>query len=101
MLHPGFVRYYESALRGMAAAGHDVHLAFEVSRAKLGEDETAARVAAWSPRLTCGPAPERAESVRAFLSRGDRTASRSGETPGRVTAAEAWESLATSVRLLV
>ena len=100
MLHPGFVRYYEDGLRGLAAAGHDVHVAFEVSRAKLGEDATAARLATWSPRLTCGPAPERAESVRAFLSRGDRTATRTGETPGRVSAAEAWESLATTVRLL-
>ena len=100
MLHPGFVRYYEGALRGLAAAGHDVHVAFEVSRAKLGEDATAARLATWSPRLTCGPAPERAQSVRAFLLRGDRTATRTGETPGRVSAAEAWESLATTVRLL-
>ena len=48
MLHPGFVRYYEGALRGLAAAGHDVHVAFEVSRAKLGEDATAARLATWS-----------------------------------------------------
>jgi hypothetical protein len=101
MLHPGFVRYYEGALHGLVAAGHEVHLAFEVSRAKLGEDETAMRLATWSPRLTCGPAPERTESVRAFLTRGDRTATRTGETPGRVTAAEAWESLATSVRLLI
>jgi hypothetical protein len=101
MLHPGFVRYYEGALHGLVAAGHEVHLAFEVNRAKLGEDETAKRLATWSPRLTCGPAPERAESVRAFLTRGDRTATRTGETPGGVTAAEAWESLATSVRLLI
>jgi hypothetical protein len=109
MLHPGFVRYYDGALEALAAAGHDVHVAFEISRTKLGEDVTAQRLATLSPRITCGEAPSRSESVRTFLSRSDRTATRSGGAtrPGRrawrdpETRTEAQESLATTVRLLV
>ena len=103
MLHPGFIRYYEDGLRALADEGHDVHVAFEITRSKLGEDVTAQRLAQCSPRITCGTTPERRESVRQFLVRGDRTALRSGD--GRRTATrreareEAWESLATTVRL--
>ena len=104
MLHPGFIRYYEGALQGLADAGHDIHVAFEVSRSKLGEDETARRLASRSPRITCGTTPERVESVREFLSRADRTATRSGDADvplsGERARARAWESLATTVRLL-
>jgi len=100
MLHPGFVRYYEDALHALAAAGHHVHVAFEVSRTKLGEDVTAQRLAASSPRITCGTTPERSQSVRAFLARADRTAVRTGDDAAPRTRAEAWESLATTVRLL-
>jgi hypothetical protein len=104
MLHPGFIRYYEGALQGLAAAGHDLHVAFEISRTKLGEDVTAQRLASSSARITCGTTPQRTESVRDFLARGDRSATRSGAA--RRPAAherrqEAWESLATTVRLLV
>jgi len=105
MLHPGFVRYYDGALEALAAAGHDVHVAFEVSRTKLGEDVTAQRLATLSPRITCGPAPTRAESVRTFLARSDRTATRSGGAArswrDRGAQDEAQESLATTVRLLM
>lgn len=104
MLHPGFVRYYDDAIAGLADAGHDVHVAFEISRTKLGEDETARRLATVSPRITCGTAPTRAESVRAFLARSDRSATRSGGAArswrDAGVRAEAWESLATTVRLL-
>ena len=64
MLHPGFVRYYDDAIRGLAAAGHRVHVAFEVSRTKLGEDVTAQRLATWSDAITCGPTPTRVEGVK-------------------------------------
>lgn len=105
MLHPGFVRYSDQALDALVAAGHDVHVAFEVNRTKLGEDETARRLAERSPRLTCGSTPERPESVRDFLARGDREAVRTGgRTPSpwsREGREEAWESLATTARLLV
>ena len=103
MLHPGFVRYYEDALVGLATAGHDVHVAFEISRPKLGEDVTAARLAQASPRITCGTTPERLESVRDFLVRADRSATRSGDggRGGAGARAEAYESLATTVRLLL
>jgi hypothetical protein len=100
MLHPGFVRYYEDALHALAGAGYDVHVAFEVSRTKLGEDVTAQRLAASSPRITCGTTPERSESVREFLVRADRTAVRAGDDGAPRTRADAWESLATTVRLL-
>jgi hypothetical protein len=104
MLHPGFVRYYDGAIRGLAADGHDVHVAFELSRTKLGEDVTAQRLSTWSNRITCGVAPTRAESVKLFLARADRTATRSGGAvrPWRSpeVKAEAWESLVTTVRLL-
>jgi hypothetical protein len=100
MLHPGFVRYFEGALHALAAAGHQVHVAFEINRAKLGEDVTARRLAAASPRITCGVAPERVESVRQFLARGDRQAIRAGDAARWPTREETWESLATTVRLL-
>jgi hypothetical protein len=105
MLHPGFIRYYDSALQALAAAGHDVHVAFEISREKLGEDVTARRLAAATPRLTVGATPERGESVRDFLVRGDRTATRSGGAGvsawSREGRDEAWDSLGTTVRLLL
>jgi hypothetical protein len=104
MLHPGFVRYYDDALTALAAAGHDVHVAFEITRSKLGEDVTAQRLATRSPRITCGTTPERRESVRQFLARADHGAVRSGQRPARLLSREgreeAWESLATTVRLL-
>jgi hypothetical protein len=105
MLHPGFIRYYDGALRRLAAAGHDVHVAFEVTRDKLGEDVTAQRLAAGSARITCGTTPERVESVRTFLARADRSATRSGSLfrsgAAAVSSDVAWASLATTVRLLV
>jgi len=105
MLHPGFIRYYEDALLALAAAGHHVHVAFEISRDKLGESVLAQRLAASSPRITCGTTPPRPESVRDFLARADRTATRSGERRIRRSLEEAreeaWESLATTVRLMV
>ncbi|HXH24767.1 MAG TPA: hypothetical protein VNI78_05930, partial [Vicinamibacterales bacterium] len=105
MLHPGFIRYYEDALLHLAAAGHRIHLAFETGREKLGSHALAARLAAASPRVTCGPAPPRSASVREFLARRDREAMRSGEgrRPARVEERreEAWESLATTIRLML
>ena len=102
MLHPGFIRYYDGALRALAVAGHDVHVAFEVTRDKLGEDVTAQRLAAASPRITCGTTPERSESVRTFLARSDRSAARSGELfAGGSSSEAAWDSLATTVRLML
>ena len=105
MLHPGFIRYYESALHGLAAAGHSVHVAFEVNRDKLGNTSLAARLEAASPRITCGDAPPRSESVRDFLARRDRGALRGGDARrsggGRERREETWESAATTVRLML
>ena len=100
MLHPGYVRYFESGIRALADAGHAVHVAFEISRDKLNESDVAARLATLTPLVTCGPAPDRTESVRDFLARGDRTATRSGQPRRRLTTETAWSSLATTVRLM-
>jgi hypothetical protein len=100
MLHPGYVRYFEAGIRALADAGHAVHVAFEVTREKLNESEVAARLATLTPLVTCGPAPDRTESVRDFLARGDRTATREGQPQRRVGADAAWSSLATTVRLM-
>src|ERR1051325_12108919 len=100
MLHPGFIRYYEEAIHTLAASGHDVNLAFEISRDKLGEDVTAQRIAASSPNIRCEPAPQRTESARDFLARSDRAAVRVAAEPGARPPQDAWESLATTVRLL-
>jgi hypothetical protein len=89
MLHPGFVRYYDDALTALAAAGHDVHVAFEITRTKLGEDVTAQRLSVRSPRITCGTTPERRESVRQFLARADHGAARSGQRPARLFSRDA------------
>jgi hypothetical protein len=105
MLHPGFIRYYDGALRALAAGGHEVQLAFEVSRDKLGESELARRLVESSGRITCGTAPVRTESVRDFLARSDRSAVRTAEGRGVVDRAhrreERWDSLATTVRLML
>lgn len=104
MLHPGFIRYFDGALRALAAGGHHIHVAFEISRDKLGEDVLARRMADSSGRITIGTTPVRTESVRSFLARSDRSATRSGEfvnTAGGASWEEAWESLATTVRLLL
>ena len=105
MLHPGFIRYYEEALHALAAEGHRVHVVFESVRDKLDEGETARRLAASSPNVTCGRTPPRAESVRSFLARADRTAVRSGGDARREAGIRspdvAWESLATTGRLLL
>jgi len=100
MLHPGYVRYFESGIRALADAGHAVHVAFEVTREKLNESEVAARLSTLTPLVTCGPAPDRTESVREFLARGDRAATRSGQPRRRLDAEAAWSSLATTVRLM-
>jgi hypothetical protein len=102
MLQPGFIRYYEDALLALAADGHHVHLAFEIDRDKLGESALARRLASSSSHITIGAAPARLESVRDFLARRDRTATRSGRgrAAGVSRREEAWASLATTVRLL-
>ena len=100
MLHPGFIRYYEEAIHTLAASGHEVNLAFEISRDKLGEDVTAQRIAASSPNIRCEPAPQRTESVRDFLVRSDRAAVRVADEQRARSRQDAWENLATTVRLL-
>ena len=105
MLHPGFIRYYDGALRALAASGHQVHLAFEVSRDKLREHELPRRLAESCPGITFGSTPSRSESVREFLARGDRSAVRTSEPRAALDADqrrdETWDSLATTVRLML
>src|SRR4030095_14879988 len=58
------------------------------------------RLAASSPNSHCEPAPERSESVRDFIVRSDRSAMRAGDQRRHRSDHEAWESLATTVRLI-
>src|SRR5262245_43848392 len=93
MLHPGFIRYYEDAIHLLAASGHEVNLAFEISRDKLGEDVTAQRLSASSPNLHREPAPERTEGVRDFVVRSDQSATRAGDQRRQRSDREALPSL--------
>jgi hypothetical protein len=87
----------------LADRGHAVHVAFEITREKLNESALVTRLTSRSTRITCGTTPERVESVRTFLARSDRTATRGGDFSPRASRherrAEAWESLATLIRL--
>ena len=57
MRHGGYCRNYESVLRGLAAAGHRVHIAVELGRNKMGEDIVGQTLARDIPAITLGRAP--------------------------------------------
>ncbi len=97
MLHAGFVRNYEGAIRELAARGHHVHIACETGRTKLNDAPLLDEVMR-SGGVTTGAAPVRAEGVRTFLARSDRGALRTGEAADGAQP-ERWDSLATAVRL--
>jgi hypothetical protein len=56
MLNGGYVRNYDSVLRQLAAEGHDIHIAVEIDRNKMGENAFGRRLAEECPRVTIGPA---------------------------------------------
>jgi hypothetical protein len=57
MRHFGYVRNYESVLRQLAADGHQVHIASELERNKMGEDSLGQALARELPAITLGRAP--------------------------------------------
>lgn len=57
LLHPGYVRNYEGAIRSLAERGHHVHLAFSQPN-KQASDRAAERLAESQPGITFGPAPK-------------------------------------------
>jgi hypothetical protein len=73
MMHPGFVRNYESALRLLATRGHAVHVASELDRKKLGENLQIQRLANDCESITYQRAPRRARGALLNLARVART----------------------------
>ena len=63
VLHTGYVRNYNGALRQLAARGHRIHIAYEVDRDRQGERLWVQRLAADCPGVTWGPTPERDKTV--------------------------------------
>lgn len=57
MLHPGYVRNYESTLRLLAERGHQIHLAFSHT-SKQAKDRFPERLAADHPSISFGVAPK-------------------------------------------
>ena len=57
MRHFGYVRNYEGVLRQLAAEGHQIHIAAELGRNKMGEDSLGQALARELPAITMGRAP--------------------------------------------
>jgi hypothetical protein len=57
MLHAGYVRNYDGVLRRLAAEGHQIDIAVENNRDKMGENAVARQLVADFPNVTYGPAP--------------------------------------------
>jgi hypothetical protein len=69
MLHAGYVRNYDAALRQLAAEGHHVHIAAElIERNKHNENRFGEQLARESPRITmaAAPVPEEGHWTRAL-----------------------------------
>ena len=63
MRHGGYVRNYESVLRQLAAEGHQVCIAAELGRNKMGEDSLGQALARDIPAITFGRAPVPEDTV--------------------------------------
>jgi hypothetical protein len=68
MLHPGYVRNYESTIRLLAERGHAIHVVFAQPDKQAG-DRVIERLATEFPTVTFGTAPKRAKGDpwRGFL----------------------------------
>jgi hypothetical protein len=73
MLHAGFVRNYESALRLLVERGHTVHVRYEVDRNKMGENRFIERLSGECESISHGLAPRRDRGVLLNLARITRT----------------------------
>lgn len=58
LLHPGYVRNYESAIRLLAERGHKIHLAFNI-RPRQAEDRLAEKLSSENSSITFSMAPHR------------------------------------------
>lgn len=56
MMHPGYMRYYQGALRVLAERGHRIHLAFDIPH-KQAKDKLELRLAEEFPSVTTGQGP--------------------------------------------
>jgi hypothetical protein len=68
LLHPGYIRNYESVIRGLADRGHQVRLAFSALSKKKLEDRQADALAASDPRIVIvnEVLPKRADVWKVF-----------------------------------
>jgi len=73
MLHAGFVRNYDGVLRQLAARGHQIHVAHELNRNKLGENVLLARLVADCDTVRGTVAPQREPGRWTEFVRGLRT----------------------------
>jgi hypothetical protein len=65
MSHPGHTRNFESTLRALAEAGHNVHVAFDRQKGNLpGQADLISALAETYPSLTYSDAPPRAKHSR-------------------------------------
>ena len=58
LLHPGFVRHYETTLAALAEQGHRITLGFESARNKIGEQAQLTRLIEGYPSIRIVPLPE-------------------------------------------
>ena len=72
MRHGGYVRNYDSVLRQLAGEGHQIHIAVELDRNKMGEDIVGQNLAREIPAVTIGRAPVPEEGVWSRAARVNR-----------------------------
>ncbi len=73
MLHAGFVRNYDAALRQLARQGHTIHIVHELDRNKLGENVLLQRLVADCAAVTGSVARRREPGVWTVVVRSLRT----------------------------
>lgn len=68
MLHPGFIRLYESTIRLLAERGHIIHLGFNMPNIQKGliDTEPAKKLSKENSKITFGEAPTRSDVWRPF-----------------------------------
>jgi hypothetical protein len=72
VLNTGYVRTYDSALRELAARGHRIHIAVQVSRNKMGESITLNDLVRDFPGVTASQAAEPEDGLHRTMARSVR-----------------------------
>ena len=72
LLHPGFVRHYETTLAALAEQGHRITLGFESARNKIGEQVQFARLIERCPSIQTVLLPEATSSPWRYLAQAVR-----------------------------